>query len=775
MQENLVIVESPAKAKKIEEFLGKDYKVMSSYGHIRDLKKKELSINEQTMEPDYEIPDEKKKLVTELKATAKKAKKIWLASDEDREGEAISWHLCEVLGLDEEKTNRIVFHEITKPAILDAILHPRHLDMNLVNAQQARRVLDRLVGFKLSPVLWRKVKPALSAGRVQSVAVRLIVEREREIQKFKSESYYRVSAIFALINENGNATEVKAELDKRFKTHEEVEAFLEKCKDAKFTVEAVNKKPLKRTPAPPFTTSTLQQEAARKLGFTVSQTMMIAQKLYESGRITYMRTDSVNLSTLCTNASKDEIIKVYGSEYSQPRAYHTHSKGAQEAHEAIRPTYMNETSIDGTSQEKRLYELIWKRTIASQMADAQIEKTTINIHIDNAEEKFVANGEVITFDGFIKVYRESTDDEDGTEDATHILPAMKEGDELQRREITATEKFSAAPLRYTEASLVKKLEDLGIGRPSTYAPTISTIQQREYVQKGDKKGVERSYTIDSLKGIKVTQKVKKEIAGNEKGKLLPTDIGIVVNDFLMENFPGIMDYNFTANVEQKFDDIAEGKTEWNKWMKTFDKDFEPEVSKVMNARSEHKAGERELGTDPKTGKPVFVKIGRFGPVAQIGSAEDKDKPLFAQLPSNLSIETITLEEALELFKLPRELGEFEGTKVSVGTGRFGPYVQHNRKYVSIPKGEDPMTITLNRAIELIQEKRETEQKRHLKSFAEDEKLELLNGKYGPYIAYDGKNYRLPKNKMENVEALTYEECMTIIKEAPEPKTARRRK
>ena len=775
MQENLVIVESPAKAKKIEEFLGKDYKVMSSYGHIRDLKKKELSINEQTMEPDYEIPDEKKKLVTELKATAKKAKKIWLASDEDREGEAISWHLCEVLGLDEEKTSRIVFHEITKPAILDAILHPRHLDMNLVNAQQARRVLDRLVGFKLSPVLWRKVKPALSAGRVQSVAVRLIVEREREIQKFKSESYYRVSAIFALINENGNATEVKAELDKRFKTHKEVEAFLEKCKDAKFTVEAVNKKPLKRTPAPPFTTSTLQQEAARKLGFTVSQTMMIAQKLYESGRITYMRTDSVNLSTLCTNASKDEIIKVYGSEYSQPRAYHTHSKGAQEAHEAIRPTYMNETSIDGTSQEKRLYELIWKRTIASQMADAQIEKTTINIHIDNAEEKFVANGEVITFDGFIKVYRESTDDEDGTEDATHILPAMKEGDELQRREITATEKFSAAPLRYTEASLVKKLEDLGIGRPSTYAPTISTIQQREYVQKGDKKGVERSYTIDSLKGIKVTQKVKKEIAGNEKGKLLPTDIGIVVNDFLMENFPGIMDYNFTANVEQKFDDIAEGKTEWNKWMKTFDKDFEPEVSKVMNARSEHKAGERELGTDPKTGKPVFVKIGRFGPVAQIGSAEDKDKPLFAQLPSNLSIETITLEEALELFKLPRELGEFEGTKVSVGTGRFGPYVQHNRKYASIPKGEDPMTITLNRAIELIQEKRETEQKRHLKSFAEDEKLELLNGKYGPYIAYDGKNYRLPKNKMENVEALTYEECMTIIKEAPEPKTARRRK
>ena len=775
MQENLVIVESPAKAKKIEEFLGKDYKVMSSYGHIRDLKKRELSIDEKTMEPDYEIPEEKKKLVTELKTTAKKAKKIWLASDEDREGEAISWHLCEVLGLDEEKTSRIVFHEITKPAIMEAIEHPRHLDMNLVNAQQARRVLDRLVGFKLSPVLWRKVKPALSAGRVQSVAVRLIVEREREIQKFKSEPYYRVVAIFALLNEDGNATEVKAELDKRFKTHEEVEEFLEKCKDAKFIVESVSKKPLKRTPAPPFTTSTLQQEAARKLGFTVSQTMMIAQKLYESGRITYMRTDSVNLSTLCTNASKDEIIKVYGKEYSHPRAYHTHSKGAQEAHEAIRPTYMSETSIDGTSQEKRLYELIWKRTIASQMADAQIEKTTVTISIDDTDEKFVANGEVITFDGFIKVYRESTDDEDNSEDSTHILPAMQEGDELQRREITATERFSAAPLRYTEASLVKKLEDLGIGRPSTYAPTISTIQQREYVQKGDKKGEERSYTVDSLKGIKVTQKIKKEIAGNEKGKLLPTDIGIVVNDFLMENFPGIMDYNFTANVEQKFDDIAEGKTDWNKWMKNFDKEFEPEVDQVMNARSEHKAGERELGNDPKSGRPVFVKIGRFGPVVQIGTADDKDKPQFAQLPADKSIETITLEEALELFKLPRELGDFEGSKVSIGTGRFGPYVLHNRKYVSIPKEEDPMTITLERAIKLINEKREAEQKRHLKTFAEDSKLELLNGRYGPYIAYDGKNYRLPKNKMDNVEALTYEECMTIIKEAPEPKATRRRK
>ena len=775
MQENLVIVESPAKAKKIEEFLGKDFKVMSSYGHIRDLKKKELSIDEKTMEPRYEIPEEKKKLVTELKATAKQAKKIWLASDEDREGEAISWHLCEVLGLDEEKTSRIVFHEITKPAILDAIQHPRHLDMNLVNAQQARRVLDRIVGFKLSPVLWRKVKPALSAGRVQSVAVRLIVEREREIQKFKSEPYYRVNAVFALINENGGATEVKAELDQRFKTHEEVEAFLEKCKDAKFSVEAVTKKPLKRTPAPPFTTSTLQQEAARKLGFTVSQTMMVAQRLYEGGRITYMRTDSVNLSTLCSNASKDEIIKVYGNEYSKPRTYHTSSKGAQEAHEAIRPTYMSETSIDGTSQEKRLYELIWKRTIASQMADAQIEKTTINIHIDNTTEKFVANGEVVVFDGFLKVYRESTDEDDNAEDSTHILPAMKEGDELQRREIIATEKFSLAPARYTEASLVKKLEDLGIGRPSTYAPTISTIQQREYVVKGDKQGVERNYTVDSLKGIKITQKTKKEMAGSEKGKLLPTDIGIVVNDFLMVNFPNIMDYNFTAHVEQRFDDIAEGKTEWIKWMKDFDKGFEPEVKEVMNARSEHKAGERELGNDPKSGRPVFVKIGRFGPVVQIGTADDKDKPQFAQLPADKSIETITLEEALELFKLPRQVGEFEGTTVTIGAGRFGPYVLHNRKYVSIPKDIDPMAITLEQAIELINEKRSNEQKRHIKTFEEDEKLELLNGRYGPYIAYDGKNYRIPKAKQENVEALTYDECMTIIKEAPEPKTRGRKK
>ena len=774
MQENLVIVESPAKAKTIEKFLGEDFKVMSSYGHIRDLKKKEISINEKTMEPTYEIPQEKKALVSELKANAKQAKKIWLASDEDREGEAISWHLCEVLGLDEEKTSRIVFHEITKSAILEAIKNPRHLDMNLVNAQQARRVLDRLVGFKLSPVLWRKVKPALSAGRVQSVAVRLIVEREREIQKFKSEPYFKVNAIFALIAPDGSATEVKAELDKRFATHDEVIAFLEKCKQSTFSVESVAKKPLKRSPAPPFTTSTLQQEAARKLGFTVSQTMMVAQRLYEGGRITYMRTDSVNLSTLAINTSKDEIIKLYGKEYSKPRNYQTHSKGAQEAHEAIRPTYMDKAEIEGTSQEKRLYDLIWKRTAASQMADAQIEKTTVNINISGCEEKFVANGEVIAFDGFIKVYRESTDEDENGEDAVRTLPALKEGDDLQRREITATERFSQGPIRYTEASLVRKLEELGIGRPSTYAPTISTIQNREYVTKGDKPGEERPYTIDTLKGIQITQKTKKEMAGSEKGKLLPTDIGIVVNDFLMENFPHIMDYNFTAEVEQQFDKIAEGKEEWEKMMKNFDKKFEPVVEEVLNARSEHKAGDRELGIDPASGKPVFVKIGRFGPVAQIGTAEDKEKPRFSQIPKDKSMETITLEEALELFKLPRTLGTFEGTKVTIGAGRFGPYVLHNKKYVSIPKEKDPMTITIEEAVVLIEKKRQAEKERHIKKFEEDENIEILKGRFGPYIVYEGKNFRIPKDLHEKAAELTFEQCMEIIKNAPEPKTKTRR-
>ena len=778
MQENLVIVESPAKAKTIEKFLGSDYKVMSSYGHIRDLKKKEISIDKDTLQPAYVIPKDKEELVKKLRESAKKAHKVWLASDEDREGEAISWHLCEVLGLDEASTNRIVFHEITKPAILAAIEHPRHLDMNLVNAQQARRVLDRIVGFKLSPVLWRKVKPALSAGRVQSVAVRLIVEREREIQQFKSEPYYRINAIFAITNADGSQSEVKAELDKRFATHDEALAFLDKCKKAEHQVESVSKKPLKRMPAPPFTTSTLQQEAARKLGFSVSQTMMVAQRLYENGLITYMRTDSVNLSNLAIGTAKEEITKLYGEEYSQPHNFHTHSKGAQEAHEAIRPTYISNTTIDGTAQEKRLYDLIWKRTVASQMADAQIEKTTVTIRIsadDPTLAHFVANGEVVTFDGFLKVYRESTDDDDNNMNTnaadadnnfSHHLPVMAVNDVLSRREITSTERFSQGPSRYTEASLVHKMEELGIGRPSTYAPTISTIQQREYVQKGDRKGEERSYTIDTLRGIQITEKTKVEVTGNEKGKLLPTDIGIVVNDFLIENFPDIMDYNFTARVEQQFDQIAEGKEPWTDMMRNFDSRFEPDVEKVINARSEHKAGERQLGNDPKTGRPVFVKIGRFGPVVQIGAADDEQKPQFAQLPTDKRMDEITLDEALEQFKLPRTVGQFEGSDVVIGAGRFGPYILHNKKYTSLPKTEDPMTVTLDTAIKLIEEKRLQEAQRHIKQFEEDAKLEILNGRYGPYIAYDGKNYRIPKAQHDKAAQLSYEQCMEIVNATP---------
>jgi len=778
MQDNLVIVESPAKAKTIEKFLGKDFKVMSSYGHIRDLKKKELSIDESTLEPDYEIPEEKKKIVAELKKNAKAATKIWLASDEDREGEAISWHLCEVLGLDEEKTSRIVFHEITKPAILEAIQTPRHLDMNLVNAQQARRVLDRLVSFKLSPVLWRKVKPALSAGRVQSVAVKLIVEREREIQSFKSEPYYRINATFFVTDADGSRSEVKAELDRRFNSHDEAMAFLEKCKNANFVVDNIVKKPLKRVPAPPFTTSTLQQEAARKLGFTVSQTMMVAQRLYESGRITYMRTDSVNLSSLAINASKKEIVESYGVEYSNPRKFHTNSKGAQEAHEAIRPTFINTEDLDWTNQERRLYDLIWKRTIASQMADAQIEKTTVTIDINGAEEKFVANGEVVVFDGFLKVYRESIDEESTSgQDEVHMLPSLRVNDKMECKEIVSTERFSQGPVRYTEASLVHKMEELGIGRPSTYAPTISTIQQREYVQKGDKKGEERSYVINTLKGSTITTRNKKEMVGSEKGKLLPTDIGIVVNDFLQKNFPDIMDYNFTAKVENQFDQIAEGKEEWKAMMQKFDKTFEPVVENVIQQRSEHKAGERQLGVEPQTGKPVFVKIGRFGPVVQIGSADDEEKPRFSQLPKDKSIETITLDEALELFKLPRILGDYEGSEISIGVGRFGPYVLHDKKYVSLPKGEDPMTISLDAAIELIEEKRKQEKERHIKAFDEDPKLELLKGRYGPYLSYDGKNYHIDKKLQDRALAgdMEYAECMEIIKNAPEPKAKRGRK
>lgn len=767
MQKNLVIVESPAKAKTIEKFLGEDFKVMSSYGHIRDLKKKEISVDMDTLQPAYEIPEEKAKVVKELKANAKTAEKVWLASDEDREGESISWHLCEVLGLDEKKTSRIVFHEITKPAILEAIKNPRHLDMNLVNAQQARRVLDRIVGFKLSPVLWRKVKPALSAGRVQSVAVRLIVEREREIQNFKSESYFRISALFAVEGKDGSMSEVKAELPTRFKTHEDVVKFLEKCQEAEFKVEAVSKKPLKRSPAPPFTTSTLQQEAARKLGYTVSQTMTIAQHLYENGKITYMRTDSVNLSALCINGSKEEIGKLWGEKYSKPRQFHTQSKGAQEAHEAIRPTDMSASTIEGRPQEKRLYELIWKRTIASQMADADIEKTTVNIAGTGLEEQFVANGEVVKFDGFIKVYHESTDDEETNDnEGMRMLPPLTEGEPMQRREVSALQRFTQSPMRYTEASLVHKMEELGIGRPSTYAPTISTIQQREYVHKGDKKGEERQFASIVLKGKQITEKTRTEVTGGDKGKLMPTDIGIVVNDFLLQYFPGIMDYNFTAKVEQKFDEIAEGNEKWTDMMHEFYDDFEPQVEKTMNARAEHKAGERQLGADPKTGKPVYVKIGRFGPVVQIGDAEDKEKPRFAQLPSEFSMESITLEEAMELFKLPRELGKFEGKNVTVGTGRFGPYILHDKKYVSIPKNMDALTITLDEAVTLINGKRQQEQQRHIKTFDEDLKMEVLNGRYGPYIQYDGTNYRLPKNMHDRAAELTFEECKQIVDSTP---------
>ena len=775
MQENLVIVESPAKAKTIEKFLGKDYKVMSSYGHIRDLKKKSLSIDPKTLEPTYEIPDDKRKVVAELKKAAKEAKKIWLASDEDREGEAISWHLCEVLGLDEKNTNRIVFHEITKPAILKAIETPRHLDMNLVNAQQARRVLDRLVGFKLSPVLWRKVKPALSAGRVQSVAVRLIVEREREIQQFKSVPFYRINATFGLTNPDGSQSEVKAELDKRFNTIEEARDFLERCKTAEFTVSAISKKPLRRSPAPPFTTSTLQQEAARKLGFTVSQTMMVAQHLYENGRITYMRTDSVNLSSLAINTSKEVITKLYGAENSCPRNYHTHSKGAQEAHEAIRPTFMDATEIEGTMQERRLYNLIWKRTAASQMTDAEIEKTTVNINISGADEKFVANGEVVTFEGFLNVYRESNDDDDTNEEGTRLLPVMTEGDKLQRREIISTERFTQGPSRYTEASLVHKLEELGIGRPSTYAPTISTIQQREYVVKGNKEGEERRYNVDTLKGNLITSKTKTETTGSEKGKLVPTDVGIVVNDFLMAHFPDIMDYNFTAKVEGEFDQIAEGKEEWKDMMKDFDEKFEPAVKDVLDKREEHKVGERKLGVDPVDGRDVVVKIGRFGPVVQVGKATDTEKPRFAQIPKDKSMETITLKEALELFKLPRTVGNYQGKPVEIGTGRFGPYVKYEGKYTSLPKGMDPLAITLEESIKLILKKKEEEAKRHLKKFGQDPKMEVLNGRYGPYIAYDGKNYRIPKDKQERAAELSYDECKEIVENAPEPKPRRARK
>ena len=759
MQKNLVIVESPAKAKTIEKFLGKDYKVMSSYGHIRDLKTKEFSIDiEHDYAPQYVIPADKKKLVSELKSEAKSAEQVWLASDEDREGEAISWHLYEVLGLKPENTKRIVFHEITKNAILHAIETPRDININLVNAQQARRVLDRIVGFELSPILWRKVKPALSAGRVQSVAVRLIVEREREINEFVSEAAFRVIANFILPD---GTTVLKAELNRRLKDKKEVEAFLESCKNASFTIDDITTKPVKKSPAPPFTTSTLQQEAARKLGYSVSQTMMIAQRLYESGLITYMRTDSVNLSDLALGTAKEAIFETYGEKYYKFRQYHTKSKGAQEAHEAIRPTYISNVEAGSSSQEKKLYELIRKRTIACQMADAELERTTISVGISGQTERFVAVGEVISFEGFLQVYMESNDDDTEKEQENGLLPPVKLHETLSLKDIVATERFTQRPPRYTEASLVRRLEELGIGRPSTYAPTISTIQQREYVIKGEKAGEERTYNVLNLQGNEITDNNHTEITGAEKSKLMPTDTGIVVNDFLIEYFPDILDYNFTASVEKQFDEIAEGDKQWTAILKTFYKKFHPSVENTLAAKTAHKAGERILGTDPVSGKQVSVKIGRFGPVAQIGTAEDEEKPRFAQVKKEMSIETITLEEALELFKLPRTLGKYEGKNVVVGAGRFGPYIQNNGLYASLPKTMDPMTVTLEEAIELLQKKQEAEAQKHIKKFEEEPELEILNGRYGPYIAYKGSNYKIPKDIIP--QDLNLQACLEIVK------------
>lgn len=771
MQKNLVIVESPAKAKTIEKFLGKDYKVMSSYGHIRDLKAKEFGIDIQhDYTPQYVIPTEKKKLVNELKSEAKAAEQVWLASDEDREGEAISWHLYEVLGLKPENTKRIVFHEITKNAILHAIETPRDINIDLVNAQQARRVLDRIVGFELSPILWRKVKPALSAGRVQSVAVRLIVEREREINDFVSEAAYRVVANFILPD---GTTVLKAELNRRLKDKKEVEAFLESCKNASFTIDDITTKPVKKTPAPPFTTSTLQQEAARKLGYSVSQTMMIAQRLYESGLITYMRTDSVNLSDLALGTAKEAILETYGERYYKFRQYHTKSKGAQEAHEAIRPTYISNVEAGATSQEKRLYELIRKRTIACQMADAELERTTISVGIGEQTERFVAVGEVISFEGFLQVYMESNDEEVEKEQENGLLPPVKLNDVLSLKDIVATERFTQRPPRYTEASLVRRLEELGIGRPSTYAPTIQTIQNREYVVKGDKEGTERTYSVITLSKGKIKETEKKEVVGADRSKLMPTDIGTVVNDFLMEYFPSVMDYNFTASVEKEFDQVAEGELIWTKAIDKFYKMFHPIVEATSAVKTEHKVGERELGIDPKSGKPVFVKIGRYGPVVQIGAAhaEDKNapKPQFASLMKGQSIDTITLEEALKLFDLPRTIGEYEGKVMVAAVGRFGPFVRHDGKFISIPKDLNPLTITPEEAIGLIEEKRKKDEQRFIKRFDEEPEMEILNGRFGPYIVYKGTNYRIPKTVTNPVE-LSVEDCKKIVAEAAEKST-----
>lgn len=763
---NLVIVESPAKAKTIEKFLGKEYKVMSSCGHIRDLSKKDFSIEgNHTFEPEYEISPDKTEIVENLRKAASKAKTVWLASDEDREGEAIAWHLYVVLGLKPENTRRIVFHEITKPAILNAIEHPRDIDLNLVDAQQARRLLDRIVGFELSPVLWKKIKPALSAGRVQSVAVRLIVERENEIRNFKTESYYRVTARF--LSPDGET--VKAELSKRLADEKEAEAFLSDCADASFKVTDVTVRPIKKSPAPPFTTSTLQQEASRRLGFTVSQTMMVAQHLYEAGHITYMRTDSLNLSALALKSISDEIKSSMGERYLKTRHYHTKSKGAQEAHEAIRPTYIDKHDIEGSQQEKRLYALIWKRTIASQMSDAELEKTTVDIEPSAREEHFTAQGEVVRFDGFLRVYSESSD-EAPAEMSEGMLPPLEKGNALGLKEMTAAERYTQHPPRYTEATLVKKMEELGIGRPSTYAPTISTIQQREYVEKSNLEGTPRTFTTLTLEKGKVTKSDTTSTVGADKGKLMPTDIGIVVNDFLTDNFPNVLNYNFTADLEERFDLVAEGKAQWKKEIRGFYDVFHPEVERANDMRLEHKVGERVLGTDPASGKPVSVKIGRFGPVVQIGESTDEEKPRFASLRKDQSVFDITLADALKLFELPRDLGSFENETVTVAAGRFGPYIRHAGKFVSIPRTLSPLDITLDEAVELIKAKREADSKKLVKTFEEDPELQILNGRYGMYLSYKKSNYKLPKT-VEDPAALTREECLAII-ESQESKPRR---
>ncbi|MCF8362001.1 MAG: type I DNA topoisomerase [Prolixibacteraceae bacterium] len=778
MVDNLVIVESPAKAKTIEKFLGKDYLVKSSFGHIRDLEKKGFGVDiENNFKPKYAVSPDKKNVVKELKSLSKEAKTVWIASDEDREGEAIAWHLFEALNLDESKTRRIVFHEITKNAIQDAIKHPRKIDKNLVDAQQARRVLDRLVGFEISPVLWKKVKPQLSAGRVQSVAVRLIVEREREIMNFTPSSNYRVNAIFLVKDKDGKNTSLKAELNKRFKSHDEALAFLERCKDASYQVNDIVKKPGKRSPAAPFTTSTLQQEASRKLGFSVAQTMSVAQRLYEAGKITYMRTDSVNLSSLAINTAKSKINEIYGEKYSKTRQFKTSSKGAQEAHEAIRPTYIENETVKGNNQEQKLYELIWKRTIASQMSDAQLEKTTVNIGISKTDEKFVATGEIVKFDGFLKVYFESTDDEEENRSGDVLLPPIHENDSLDLDKIDAIQRFTKRPPRYTEASLVKKLEEQGIGRPSTYAPIITTIQNRGYVVKEDRPGAERDFMTITLKSGNIEEQKEKENYGYEKNKLFPTDIGMVVNDFLMKYFDTIMDYNFTAKVEERFDIIAEGKEEWENMLQDFYKPFHQQVEETLEV-SEKANGERKLGDDPKTGKPIFAKIGRFGPMVQLGETgdaedEEAEKPKFASLQAGMRLETITLDQALDLFKLPRELGEYEGKKVTAAIGRFGPYVRHDNKFVSIGKDNDPLTITLDQAIELIEAKREKDRKAIIKTFDEEPELRVLNGRWGPYISYNKKNYKIPKGT--DAEKLSLEDCKEIIEKGPAPRKKGKKK